>query len=101
MTEDEMYENIRAQMRGTDVKPLEALYNTLKKAGTETKSFTKGENHLYVRCNGLPWQSLAIIQFLADSNVLEVNVVAMPLNAELMGSPKKKYAPYLHIFTKY
>lgn len=43
MTEDQMYEDIRTQMRGTDVTALEALANTLKKAATEVKPYYKGE----------------------------------------------------------
>ena len=64
MTEDQMYDDIRTQMRGTDVTALEALCNTLKKARTEVKPFYKGEKHLYVKCDGIPWTSISIIQSL-------------------------------------
>lgn len=98
MTEDEMYEHIRMQMRGTDVTALEALANTLKKAATEVKPYYKGEKHLYVRCDGIPWRSISIIEFLASSNGLTCRMVALPREIDLGDRKETICTPYINIY---
>lgn len=98
MTEDQMYEHLRAQMRGTDVTALEALSNTLKKAGTEVKPFYKGEKHLYVRCDGIPWTSISTIEFLASSNGLTCRMVALPKEIQLDDRKETICTPYINIY---
>jgi len=98
MTEDQMYEHLRAQMRGTDVTALEALANTLKRAGTEVKPFYKGEKHLYVRCDGIPWTSISIIEFLASSNGLTCRMVALPKEIQLEDRKETICTPYINVY---
>ena len=98
MTEDEMYEDIRMQMRGTDVTALEAMANTLKKARTEVKPYYKGEKHLYVRCDSIPWRSISIIEFLASSNGLTCRMVALPKEIQLEDRKETICTPYINIF---
>ncbi len=98
MTEDQMYEHLRAQMRGTDVTALEALANTLKKAGTEVKPFYKADKHLYVRCDGIPWTSISIIEFLSSSNGLTCRMVALPREIQLEDRKETICTPYINIY---
>ncbi len=98
MTEDQMYEHLRAQMRGTDVTALEALANTLKRAGTEVKPFYKGEKHHYVRCDGIPWTSISIIEFLASSNGLTCRMVALPKEIQLEDRKETICTPYINVY---
>lgn len=97
MTEDQMYDDIRKQMR-TDVTALEALANTLKKAGTEIKPFFKGENHLYVRCDGIPWESITTIAFLSRSTGLTCRMVALPREIDLERGKETICTPYVNIY---
>lgn len=98
MTQDQMYEHLRAQMRGTDVTALEALSNTLKKAGTELKPFYKGEKHLYVRCDGIPWESIKTVEFLATANFLKCRMVALPREIDLGNRKETICTPYINIY---
>ncbi|MCF8428377.1 MAG: hypothetical protein K9I36_16700 [Bacteroidia bacterium] len=98
MTETEMYEDIKTQMRGTDVTALEALSKTLVKARTEIKPYHKGEKHLYVRCDGIPWQSIDIIEFLATANNLTCRMVALPRKVEIGDKTETICTPYINIY---
>ena len=98
MTKDEMYEDIKLQLRGTDVSTLEALANTLKKTGTEMKQFYKGEKHLYVRCDVIPCSSISIIEFLANSNGLTCRVVALSDVIQFNNKKEKISIPYINIY---
>lgn len=98
MTEDQMYEHLSVQLRVTGVTALEALSNTLKKAGTEIKPFYKGEGHLYFRCDGIPWQSILIIEFLANSKGLTCRMVALPREIDLGDRKETIYTPYINIY---
>ena len=98
MTEDQMYEHLRAQMRGTDVTALEALNNTLKAVGSDLMPFFKGDKHLYVRCDGMAWQNIRIIEFLASANFLTTRIVAFKSLIELEGVNEVVATPYLNIY---
>ena len=99
MTQDQMYEHLRAQIRGTDVTPLEALAKTLKTFGCETMPFFKGDKHLYIRCDMMEWQNIRIIEFLASSNFLKTRIVAIKRQIDLEIFPNEIVAtPYLNIF---
>lgn len=98
MTQDQMYEHLRAQMRGTDVTALEALNKTLEAVGTEMKPFFKGDKHLYVRCDGMIWQNVRIIEFLASANFLNTRIVAFKRPIDLEGVNEVVATPYLDIY---
>jgi hypothetical protein len=98
MKKDEMYEHLKAQMRGTDVTALEALANTLKKLGTEMKPFYKGEKQLYVMCDGMPWTSIEIIAFLASSNGLTCRMEARPKVTQIDDTKITTWLPYINIY---
>lgn len=98
MTQDQMYEHLRAQMRGTDVTALEALNNTLKAVGSDLMPFFKGDKHLYVRCDGMAWQNIRIIEFLASANFLSTRIVAFKRPIELEGVNEVVATPYLNIY---
>ena len=99
MTQDQMYEHLRAQMRGTDVTALEALANTLKAVGSEIMPFFKGDKHLYIRCDMIEWQNIRIIEFLASANFLKTRIVAFKRQVDLEMFPNEIVAtPYLNIY---
>jgi len=98
MTQDQMYEHLRAQMRGTDVTALEALNNTLKAVGSDLMPFFKGDKYLYVRCDGMAWQNIRIIEFLASANFLSIRIVAFKSTIELEGVNEVVATPYLNIY---
>ena len=99
MTQDQMYEHLRAQMRGTDIMALEALANTLKAVGIELMPFFRGDKHLYVRCDSMEWQNIRIIEFLASANFLKTRIVAFKRQVDLEMFPKEIVAtPYLNIY---
>lgn len=98
MTQDQMYEHLRAQMRGTDVTALEALNNTLKAVGSDLMPFFKGDKHLYVRCDGMAWQNIRIIEFLASANFLSTRIVAFKKPIELEGVNEVIATPFLKIY---
>ena len=98
MTKDEMYEDIKLQLRSTDVSTLEALANTLKKTGAEMKQFYKGEKHLYVRCDVIQCSSISIIEFLANSYGLTCRVVALSDVIQFNNKKEKISIPYINIY---
>ncbi|MBW7844855.1 MAG: hypothetical protein H3C45_04290 [Bacteroidia bacterium] len=98
MTQDQMYEHLRAQMRGTDVSALEALANTLKAAGSDLMPFLKGDKHLYVRCDWMQWQNIRIVEFLASANFLTTRIVAFNRKLDLEGVDEVVATPYLNIY---
>jgi hypothetical protein len=76
MNKDEMHEYLHQQMRGTNVKAIEALSITLKKAGATIKPFYKGEKHLYIKCDSMQFSSIETIRFLTNSTGLNIRIKA-------------------------
>jgi hypothetical protein len=97
MTQDQMYEHIRSQTR-QGVSTLEALSKTLATTGTEIKSFLKGDEHLYVRCDAMPPHSIKTIDFLCFANFLTWRIVAFPRIIDFNGVKETISTPYIHIY---
>lgn len=93
MTVDEMYEDIRSQMRGTNVEALEAMANTIQKAGSTILPFPKLGTSLYVDCDHMPSRSVEQIFFLSNANFLTCSIIALT-------SKNSIAIPYIHIFKK-
>lgn len=98
MTETQMFEHMRTQIRTEKLTPLHALSNTLKKAGSEIKPYYKGESHLYVRCDGIPWDSISTIHFLANSQKLKCRIVALSTTEQFKGQNITICKPYINIY---
>lgn len=98
MTQDQMYEHLRAQMRGTDIPALEALNKTLEATGIEMMPFFRGDKHLYIRCDGMAWQNVRIIEFLASANFLTTRIVAFKRPIDLERVSEVVATPYLNIY---
>lgn len=98
MTEQQMFEDVRAQLRSANISPLEALANTISKAGAEIKPFYKGEKHLYVRCDCMPFGSISTVNYLANSNRLGCRIVALTRVFQLDGVNETICSPYIDVY---
>lgn len=97
MTETTMYEDIRQQRR-QNIELFEAIANTLQKAGSVLKPFTKGENHIYVNCSGMPPSSIRTIDFLTKSHGLTWKIQAFTEIENFDNEAVKIAVPYIHIY---
>ena len=97
MNQDQMYEHLRAQMR-QGVETLEALSKTLLEVGNEIRPYSKGEKHLYVRCDLIPSDSIRIIDFLCFANHLNWRIVAFNRIVDFYGSKETVCTPYMNIY---
>lgn len=95
MTIDEMYNELRQQMREKNITAIVALHNVLQKCQVETLPLTKSENNLYVRIDNIPFRSVEIINFLANANGLNVSFTAFLTN---ISDITHVGVPYLKIF---
>lgn len=102
-----MFEHVRAQLRGQFTNAnqhgyvsaaLKALYTTLTEAGSICHPFHRGDEHLYVRCDGMPFRSVKTVEFLASSNFLTCRITAMNRSVELDGEIHAIPTPYINIF---
>lgn len=100
MNSDQMFDDIRTQMRENNIKALEALSITLKKCNTEIKPYFKGENVLYVRCDLMPFESIETIAFLSRSNNLKIKIVAKEKQFNCFDKIETISVPYIQISDK-
>lgn len=97
MTQEQMYEHIRAQMR-QGVEALDAIAKTLTVAGSDTMPFIKGDKHLYVRCDSMPPHSIKTIDFLTNANFLTYRIVAFNRMVDIEDTAEPVATPYIHIY---
>lgn len=97
MTATQMYEHMRKLMRVDKLDALHALQKTLYIAGTEMKSFYKGDQHLYVKVNNIPWTSIEIIAFLAKSKGLSITMRAFTVEEKVINDTVHLSYPYMQI----
>lgn len=97
MTQDQMYEHIRAQMR-SGVEALDALAKTIRVAGSDAMPFLKGDKHLYVRCDSMPPHSIKTIDFLANANFLTWRIVAFNRMVDIEETTEPVATPYIHVY---
>lgn len=95
MTQEEMYEHTRAQMR-SGVEALDAIAKTLVVAGCDLMPFLKGDKHLYVRCDSMPPHSIKTIDFIVNVNFLTWRIDAF--NRIVEGMTGSIATPYIHIY---
>jgi hypothetical protein len=98
MTQDEMYDNIKLQMRTTNFTALESLYNVLQITKTECLPYFKGDKHLYVRADNLPWNSIKTVEFLATANFINVRIVAKSQSFKVGNENIILPIPYLNLY---
>jgi hypothetical protein len=97
MTETEMYDHMRSLQR-KGMEPLPALYETLKKAGSETMDFHPGDRHLYVRCDMMPPHSIRTCGFLAGAAFMTWRIVAFNRLVDLDSTKTPIATPYINIY---
>lgn len=100
MTENQMFDEIRMQMRTNGVPVIAALARTLTKAGVELPPFDDAQKILYVRCDAMPFQSITTIGYLARINGLKVEIIALPRKVEIAGAMETISTPYLLITSR-
>lgn len=97
MTQDGMYDYMRSLQR-KGMEPLPALYETLKKAGSETMDFHTGDRHLYVRCDMMPPHSIDTVSFLTGAAFMTWRMVAFNRLVDLDGKNTPIATPYINIY---
>lgn len=98
MTQDEMYNDIKTQIR-SGVSNVQALFTTLKKVNVEfLDNSEKAYEHIYVRCDNIPIKSVEIIFWLTKTLDLKYKIVSCSKTITIENVTFTCNYPYLNIY---